>query len=194
MDLKKYDEAIQACLVLMDFKAKKNESEGIPNLEEKVVRAIVVEAVKRYDGAMKSTDTPAIDSAKRTLGRVRDLLSRLQTSMAESWLYEVSAYFKECIGRADQAIDDLMKEYRSMLGFRGWETDTGMLERMCRVIAQMSELHLEEGDSGTLKKFKFLVSGVVRKVKAAYFDPKKLPTHRLAELECVLANVDEKLT
>jgi hypothetical protein len=193
MDLEKYDEAIQACLVIIDFKAKKNESEGIPALEERVVRALVIESVKRYDRAMKSTDVPAVDSAKRTLARVRDFLSRLQTSMNETWLYEVSAYFNECVGRADQAIDDLMKEYRSLLSFRGWETDTGMLERMCRAIAQMSELHLEEGDIGTLKKFMFLVSGVVRKVNAAYIDPSKLPKNRLSELTCVLASVDEML-
>ena len=190
MDLEKYDEAIQACLVIVDFKAKKNESEGIPALEEKVVRPLVVESIKRYHSALKSADEPAIDSAKRTLSRVRDLLSKLQSSMKESWLYEVSAYFNECVGRADQAIDDLMKEYRSLLSFKGWESDTGMLERMCRVVVQMSELHLEESDIGTLKKFKFLVSGVVRKVKAAYFDPSKLPTNRISELTSVLAKLN----
>merc|ERR1719330_810280 len=67
MDLKKYDEAIQACLVLIDFKLKRNASEGIPNLEEKVVRGIVGGTVKAYQKAKEDNDKAAIDSAKRSL-------------------------------------------------------------------------------------------------------------------------------
>lgn len=192
MDLKKYDEAIQACLVLVDFKAKKNESEGVPAMEEKIVRALVGASVSKFNDAMKSGDVPAIDSSKRTLARVRELLTKLQTSMNEPWLYEASAFFNESVGRVDQAIDDLMKEYRSLMSFRGWESDTSMLERICRVIAQITDLHLEEGNDDALKKFKFQVNGVVSKVKAAYFDPARLPTVRLAELDKVLTKVDAK--
>ena len=45
MDLHKYDEAVQACLVLVDMKAKRKESEGVPSIEEKVVRALVSASV-----------------------------------------------------------------------------------------------------------------------------------------------------
>ena len=193
MDLQKYDEAIQACMVLIDFKAKKNASEKIPSMEEKVVRALVGASVKKFDEATKSEDTPAIDSAKRTLGRTRDLLSRLKATMKDSWLYEVCAYFNECVGRSDQAVDDLMKEYRSLISYKGWESDRPMLDRICRVIGQLSEIHIEENDMEALKKFKFLVKGVVKKIKAAYFDPSGLPTAHLDQIDSVLNNIDSKI-
>ncbi len=193
MDLKKYDEAIQACLVLIDFKAKKNASEQIPHMEEKVVRALVGASVKKLDEVAKSEDTPAIDSAKRTLSRVRDLLTRLKATMQDPWLYEVCAYFNECVGRSDQAIDDLMKEYRSLVSYKGWESDNPMLDRICRVIGQLSEMHIEDNDAEALKKFKFLVKGVIRRTKAAYFDPSGLPTAHLDQMESVLNNIDSKL-
>lgn len=192
MDLQKYDEAIQACLFLVDFKAKKNESENIPAMEEKVIRALVGASVKKFDKAAKAGDTPAIDAAKRTLGRVRDLLSRLKSAMKDPWLFEVCAYFNECVGRSDQAVDDLMKEYRSLVSYKGWEFDQHMLDRICRVIRQLSEIHLEENDVEGLKKLKFLVKGIIRKTKAAYFDPAKLPTTHLDEMDSILNEIESK--
>ena len=132
---------------------------------------------------------PAIDSAKRTLSRVRDLLANMQSTMKETWLFEVTAHFNECIGRADQAIEELMKEYRSLVSFRGWETDSGMIVRICRVLTQISELNIEEGDVANLKKFK-LVNGVIKRFKTAYFDESKIPAERVVELEKILADVE----
>lgn len=192
MDLKKYDEAIQACFVLIDFKAKKNQSEGVPPLEEKVIKALVGGAIKSYNDANDSQDITAIESARRSLGRVRDLLATLRSSMKEPWLFEISAYFSECIGRADLAIGDLMREYRSLLNFRGWETDLKMLQRVCRVISQMAELHVEENDPEQVKKFAFLVNGVVKRIKAAYFDPSKLPNDHLNQLQDVVDRIAMK--
>ena len=194
MDLQKYDEAIQGCFVLIDLKAKRNESEGVPPIEEKVVRAIVNASVSHYNSALKSNDTPAIDSSKRTLSRVRDLISRIQQTSKESWLFEVSAFFNECIGRSDQAVGDLMKEYRSLVSFRGWETDSSMLPRICRVLSQILEIHLEDGDLAALKKLKFLVNGVIKKVNAAYFDATKLPSASIDALQRIQKNVESKLS
>ena len=198
MDLQKYDEAIQACMTLVDMKAKRNESEGVPSIEEKVVRALVSASISKYQTAVESKDPAAIDSAKRTLTRVRELLAVLQRSGKETWLFEVSAIFHERIGRADQALGDLMKEYRSLASYRGWETDLGMLPRLCRVVNQIADIHLENRDSGSdesgLKKFKILVNGVVKKVKAAYFDPAKLPTAHLEELEEIIKKIEDKLS
>ena len=99
---------------MLDFKAKKNASEAIPSLEEKVVRAIVGGSLVTYKEATESKDQAAIDSARRTLSRVRDLLTRLgSTSKSEPWVWEVSAFFNETVGRDDQLLEDLMKNIHS---------------------------------------------------------------------------------
>jgi hypothetical protein len=82
-----------------------------------------------------------------------------------------------------------MREYRSLLNFRGWETDSVMLERVCRVVSQLTELHLEEHNPEERKKFNFLILGVIRRVKAAYFDSEKLPNDRITELEEALNRI-----
>eukprot|EP01083_Nonionella_stella_P024289 67128_1 len=56
MDLEKYDEAVQACMTLIDFKSKRNASEEIPHIEEKVARALVGSSLKRYGSASSSGD------------------------------------------------------------------------------------------------------------------------------------------
>jgi hypothetical protein len=193
MDLQKYDEAIQACMFLIDMRGKKNESEGIPNIEEKVVRALVGASISSYRTASESDDSATMDSAKRTLARVRELLSVLQRSSKEPWLFEASAFLNESIGRGEQAVDDLMKEYRSLVSYKGWEADKSMLPRVCRVVSQIADFHLHDGNIDALKKFKFLVNGVIKKVKGAYFDPSKLPTTILEELEDIMERLGAKL-
>jgi len=55
---------------------------------------------------------------------------------------------------------------------------------------QISELNIEEGDVANLKKFKFLVNGVIKRFKTAYFDESKIPAERVVELEKILADVE----
>ena len=191
MDLKKLDEAVQACQVLIEMKSKKNAKEGIPDIEERIVRGIVVGTVSTYQEAIRANDAPAVDSAKRSLTRVRELLSKLMSTMKnEPWLYEISAFFHESIGCDDLALDDLMKEYRSLQSIRGWETDKSACPKLCQVVAQISDLKLQEKDEKSLKKFKILVSGVVKKIKAAYFDESKLPMTELNMLNDIMERID----
>lgn len=194
IDLRKYDEALQACNQLLDFKAKKNASEAIPSLEEKVVRAIVGGSLVTYKEATESKDQAAIDSARRTLSRVRDLLTRLgSTSKSEPWVWEVSAFFNETVGRDDQLLEDLMKEYRALQTIRGWETDSVALPKICRVVQQLHDIHKQSDSKEDVVKFKFLLKGVVKKIQAAYFN-KDIPEEAkkldqvLAEVEASIAN------
>jgi len=194
IDLKKYDEALQACNQLLDFKAKKNASEAIPSLEEKVVRAIVGGSLVSYKEAIEGQDQAAIDSARRTLSRVRDLLTRLgSTSKSEPWVWEVSAFFNETVGRDDQVLEDLMKEYRALQTIRGWETDNVALPKICRVVQQIHDIHKQGDSKEDLVKLKFLLKGVMKKVEAAYFN-KEIPEESkklgevLTEVETSIAN------
>ena len=194
MDLKKYDEAIQASITLLDLRAKRNESEDIPPPEERVVRAIVGGAISQYERALADGNTSAAESGKRTISRVRELLTRVKSSVTnEPWIFETCAYFHERIGRVDQVVDDLMKEYRALQNIGGWETDSVALPRVCRVLSQLAELHGEEGAMESMKKFRFLVNGVVRRVRAAYFDLNRLPKE-IDELEAILKNIETQIS
>ena len=171
IDLKKYDEAVQACNQLLDFKMKKNSSEDIPPPEEKCVRAIVGGILEHYKEANEKKDDAAIDSARRTLSRVRELLSRLgSTSKSEPWVWEVSAFFNDTIGLDEQVLEDLMKEYRALQSIRGWETDEAQLIKVCRVVNQIYEVHKQIGKREDLVKFKLLLKGVIKKIESAYFN------------------------
>mmetsp|Transcript_26713 Transcript_26713/g.39789 ORF Transcript_26713/g.39789 Transcript_26713/m.39789 type:complete len:767 (+) Transcript_26713:483-2783(+) len=190
IDLKKYDEAIQACHQLMDFKAKKNESEAVTGIEEKCIRAIVGGALAAYDNAIANDETAAIDSSRRTLARVRELLVRISSTLkSEAWIWECNAYFNERIGRSDQVMEDLMKEHRALQSVSGWETDKVQLSKVCRVVTQISELHREEGSRESLVKCKFLIKAVVKKIEAAYFN-RQIP-EETAQLENILSEVEK---
>ena len=190
MDLEKYDEAVQSCLTLIDMKSKRNDAEGIPDLEERVIRGIVGGVVATYHQAKKANDIIAIDSAKRSLTRVRELLSKLATTMkSEVWLFDTSAFFNESIGCDDLAIEDLMKEYRAIQCIRGWETDTNACPKLVEVVSQIAELKLREKDEVELKKFKFLVNGVIKKIKKAYFDQSKLPVTEMGKLDRITSKL-----
>lgn len=189
IDLEKYDEALQACNQLLDFRIKKNTSESIPPLEEKCVRAIVGGALVSYKNATESKDNAAIESSRRTLSRVRELLTRLgSTSKSEPWVWEVSAFFNETVGLDEKVFEDLMKEYRALQTIRGWETDTVLLPKVCCVVRQIYEIHRQSTNKEDLVKFKFLLQGVVKKVQAAYFN-REVPVEA-KDLESLLTKVE----
>lgn len=169
MDLKKYDEAIQACNILLDFKSKNNSADQVPDFEEKLVRALVGATLHNHKIAVEKNDVASIQSAVRTVNRLRDLLLRLQSTMNETWLYEICAAFNESVGNSESAIEDLMKEYRSLQSYIGWEIDDNMLDRTCRVLNQVADIHIAKSNIEELKKLKVLLNGIERKIKAAYF-------------------------
>jgi len=194
LDLRKYDEAVQACLFLMDYRFKKNATENIPQVGEKVVRAIIGGSISQHEAAIKTNDSAMIDSSQRTLSRVRELLTKVTASLkSEPWIHESCAYFNARVGRSDLVLENLMKEYRSLQSIRGWETDNKALPRTALVVSYIAEIHLAQENADCLRKFKFLLNGVIRKIKAAYFIGKELPKE-VDELEKLLQTVQSKIS
>jgi len=174
IDLQKYDEAVQACNVLLDLKATKNLGENIPPLEEKCVRAIVGGSIESY--RKSQTDAVAKDSARRTLTRVHDLLERLSScSTTEAWIWDTLAYFNAQIGRDEAVLENLMKEYRSLQSARGWEKDPPQVKKVSQVVKHIVQFQIEDGSKECLAKSKLLLSGVVRKIRAVHLDESDFP-------------------
>jgi tetratricopeptide (TPR) repeat protein len=191
IDLKKYDEAIQACNTLLDFKAKSNYAEKVPDLEEKCIRAIVGASLKKFQDS--SNDAVALDSTRRTLSRLHDLLDRMSSSTkAEPWVWEIFAVFNEAVGRDEEVLENLMKEYRSLQSYKGWETDQFQVLKVIQVVAHISHFHITDGTKDSLVKCRFLVRGVINKIKPAYMDLTKIPVE-LEKIETILAEVEKKL-
>ena len=172
LDLKKYDEATQACSILLDFKSR-NSAKRVPNLEEKCVRAIVGGVVDKYQEATHQSDRVALASARRSLARVHELLERIRLSSNEAWVFETTAYFHEQIGQDLQVFENLMKEYRSLSSVRAWEKDDHQVRKVCQVVSQI--VHYQRDSKEKLVKSKFLLSGVLKRVEQARVDIGKIP-------------------
>lgn len=192
IDLKKYDEAIQACHELINLKARRNESEGVEPLEEKCVRAIVGGTVRKYQEAREAKDEIGIDSLKRTLIRVRALLDKIESSTKiEPWFYEISALFNEELGWEEECYNDLMKEYRTLNSSSGWEEDSIKVGKMVNLMRDISKHHKKTGTKESLTKAKLLLNGVVKKVRSAYNYTE--PSKEAEELDKLLHEVNQLL-
>ena len=173
--MQKYDEAVQACNVLLDLKSTKNLGEQIPPLEEKCVRAIVGGSMEAYRQC-QDNNVAAKDSARRTLTRVHALLERLSSSSTtETWIWETLAYFNSQIGRDEAVLENLMKEYRSLQAIRDWEKDISQVKKVSQVVKQIVQFQMEDGTKESLAKSKLLLSGVIRKIRAVHLDDTEFP-------------------
>eukprot|EP00577_Skeletonema_sp_RCC1716_P002040 CAMPEP_0113401494 /NCGR_PEP_ID=MMETSP0013_2-20120614/16727_1 /TAXON_ID=2843 ORGANISM="Skeletonema costatum, Strain 1716" /NCGR_SAMPLE_ID=MMETSP0013_2 /ASSEMBLY_ACC=CAM_ASM_000158 /LENGTH=1106 /DNA_ID=CAMNT_0000286715 /DNA_START=112 /DNA_END=3432 /DNA_ORIENTATION=- /assembly_acc=CAM_ASM_000158 len=192
IDLKKYDEAIQACVELINLKARRNAKEGVEPLEEKCVRAIVGGTVRKYQEAREAKDEIGIDSSKRTLVRVRELLDKIESSTKiEPWFYELSAHFNDELGWEEECFNDLMKEYRTLNSAKGWEEDSVKVGKMVTLMRDISKHHKKIGTKESLTKAKFLLNGVVKKVRSAYNYTE--PSKEAEELDALLLEVKQLL-
>jgi len=186
LDLKKYDEAVLACNTLLDFNIN-----DVPELEERCIRGIVGGSLQQYSDAQG--DPVALDSARRTLTRVNDLLNRLSSStQTKPWVFEMLAYFSERIGRDKQVLENLMKEYRALQEVEGWEKDKKEVQKVITVICNIAAFHKDENTKDSLVKCRFLVRGAINKVKAAYFDPSKIPND-IKQLESLMEEVNSMI-
>ncbi|CAJ1965616.1 unnamed protein product [Cylindrotheca closterium] len=143
LDLKKYDEAIQACNMLIDLK-QSLASQDIPDPEEKCVKA------------------------RRSLPRVHNLLERIRASRNDSWIFEIMAYFHAEVGEDSHVFENLMKEYRSLTSVRAWEKDDDQVRKVTEVASQI--VHYQRKSKEDLLKSKFLLSGVVKRIEKAASD------------------------
>jgi len=172
LDLEKYDEAIQACHTLLDMRTQQQDK--IPPLEEKCVRGIVGGSLRQYEQSRE--DAVALDSARRSLSRVHDLLSRLGAeTKSEAWVWETIAYFHRFVGDDRKTlIENLMKEYRALLQ-SGWEKDEHQVDKVVKVVTQICQLHLQDEAKESLVKARFLVKNVIQKIQSVYLDPTRIP-------------------
>jgi tetratricopeptide (TPR) repeat protein len=189
IDLQKYDEAIQACNELLGLKARRNESEKVPNLEEKCIRAITGGSIQKYEEARSTGNEYSIDSSKRTLIRLRDLLDKMQETMkSEAWVYEVSAHLNSVMGWKEDILNDLMKEYRIMQSEK-WEQETVAATKMVNLIKDIFRCHKEDGKRESLSKCKLLINGVKKKLHDTCEHNSEHPKN-IAELDSMVRELD----
>jgi hypothetical protein len=178
LDLEKYDEAIQACSMLLDFQKTKSTGtskpgEEGPHVEEKCVNAnaIVGGTIDLYRKAKNEDNAIALDWAQRSLERLHELLAQISTVCTDPWVHEATAHVKAEVGDDQQVYKNLMKAYRSLQGVRGWEKDDRQVAKVC-------------WNKESITKSKFLLSGVIKRVQQSRIDSTKMPEelHRLEEL------------
>lgn len=192
LDLKKFDEAVQACEMLLDLRKAKQASDGVPPLEERCVRAIVGGALKSFQAS--AGNEIQLDSSRRTLSRVHALLDRLSTSSdTEPWVFETLAFFNQAVGQNEEVLDNLLKEYRSLQAVAGWEKDNKLVTKLCRVVSQISNLYCQEGEKQNLTKARFLVRGVKQKIEASRPEDATIPEDVLY-LSKVMEDIELKLS
>jgi tetratricopeptide (TPR) repeat protein len=172
LDLEKYDEAVQACNMLLDLKTT-HSVKGVPNLKEKCVRAIVGGTIRKYVKARGDKDGAVIDTERRRLTRVHGLLERIRVTVNEPWIFETMAYFHHQVGQDKQVFENLMKEYRALSSVRAWERDDYQVIKICQVIFQIVDY--QRGSKDELVKSKFLVSGALKKIQKARRDMRQTP-------------------
>jgi len=192
LDLEKYDEAIQACNVLLDLRAEKQKAEGIPPLEEKCIRAIVGGTLKKFQESQG--DEVALDSSRRTLSRVHALLDRVSTTdTPEAWVFESMTYFHEQTGQeAEKILNTLMKEYRSLQANAYWEKDNQLVKKICQTVSHIVRLHMNDKTLQSLVKSRFVAQGVIQTVRATRPDDTALP-QEFIQLEQLLDDVNKRL-
>jgi len=185
IDLKRYDESIQTCNELLNLRARRNE---IPNLEERCIRAIMKGSLQNYYDARTANDDIPLDSAKRTLNRLKDLLEKMKSSMkSEVWLFDTSAYLNSELGLTEEVYDDLMKEYRTLQSVKGWENDQGCISQMTRLVRDIFVHHKKTGTKENMVKCKLMISGVANKIRNAC---ECAPPQQLKELEALQSDIE----
>jgi tetratricopeptide (TPR) repeat protein len=187
IDLKKYDEAIQACQVLLDLQQSQS---SVPPLEAKCVKALVGACVK-----LPSQQND--ESSHRTQSRLYELLDRQSRQpSAEAWVWDCLAIFQEHLSDNDEALlETLLKEHRALQAVEGWEKDGAQIRKVVSVVSRVSHLYMAKGDAESLIKCRYLVRGVYNKIKAVYVEEGSFPNDaaRLVEIQAQLEDMSNKL-
>ena len=85
-----------------------------------------------------------------------------------------------------------MKEYRALQTVPGWEKDDHQVQKICQVVGQISEIQRREGSKEALSKGKFLIRGVLSKVKKSRIDASKVPDG-IGRLEGLLVDLENDI-
>mmetsp|Transcript_15750 Transcript_15750/g.37220 ORF Transcript_15750/g.37220 Transcript_15750/m.37220 type:complete len:573 (-) Transcript_15750:34-1752(-) len=192
LDLEKYDEAIQACNSILDLRLAKAQSDGIPPLEEKCVRAIVGGAVRKFEDSRKGPSA-SLEPSRRTLLRVHALLDRIgASSTTMPWVFESLAYLHDQVGADEKVLEYLMQEYRTIQAVQGWECDLDLRKKMYDVVSHIVSIRQQEGSRDSLAKSRMLVRAIKKKVEDAALDAQTIPKE-VEGLEELLTDVENKL-
>jgi len=124
IDLKKYDEAVQACQTLLEFRNKKNQSEKVPPLEEKCVRGIVGGSLSDLDDALRvcldvSAEAAKCSSTDKTEDQKDDIISG--TDSAEDKNQRSKAAL-DSAKRTIERVNGLLKQLSSSRGSSASDT------------------------------------------------------------------------
>lgn len=161
-------------------------------LEEKCIRAITGGSIRNYEEARSLGNEFSVDSSKRTLIRLRELLDRMQETMkSEPWIYEISAHLNAEMGWKKDVLSDLMKEYR-VVQSENWEQDSIKMTKMVNLIKDIFQSHKEEGTREGFSKCKLLINGVKKKI-CDNSDYTSQSSTELLELDNMLKDLDECL-
>jgi tetratricopeptide (TPR) repeat protein len=194
LDMRKYDEAIQSCNQLLDLRTKMNMEASIPLPEERCIRGLVGGSLKALDEAKASYDAAAVESAIRTIDRLSNLLYRLSSVTSEPWIWHVSAYFNDKLGRAALILNDRLKEYRSLQTSSGWETDAVKLKSIIDVALQINAIYQQEGSKESYARAHLMLNRLIKRIKTHYVDSDTIP-EEVALLEAEIkdfSTMDEK--
>lgn len=195
IDLKKYDEAIMSCHQLLKFQQKKLDTKDSILIEEKCIKAIVGGCIAEYHEARASNDPAAIQSTKRSLERVNDLLESIGASMtSDGWIWETRALLNSHIGNdTNKILQDLSKEYRILQAYKGWETDDVRRDKVFKVALDIYEIQKDFcTERSDLIKCKYMLSGLIKKIHAAFLNESDYPSE-LSLLEKALGDVEIKI-
>ena len=160
----------------------------VPDLEEKCVKAIVGGIIDRYRQQSKDDNKVALESTKRSLGRLQQLLQRLQSSYTDPWIFEVTAYFNDAVGNDKEVFENLMSEYRSLTSIQAWEKEDQQVRKVCLVLTQI--VQYQRNTKEGLGKSKFLLGGVLKRIQKARVDMSSTPGE-VSEIEQLLQEVVE---
>lgn len=186
LDLEKFDEAIQACEMLIDLKQSLS-AQAIPDPEEKCVKGIVGGIVEAYASAQRNSDKVALDASRRSLPRVHNLLERIRVNRNDPWIFETMAYFHAEVGQDAHVFENLMKEYRSLTSVRAWEKDDNQVRKVSQVVSQI--VHYQGRGKEDLLKSKFLLSGIVKRIEKARSDMRTTNSEEVKAIHTLLQGI-----
>lgn len=193
LDLRKYDEAVLSCNQLMNLRQRMNMEASVPLPEKRCIRGLVGGSLKALDEAKATNDSAAIESATRTIDRLTKLLDRLSSVTSEPWIWQVSAYFNHKLDRTPLILDDILKEYRSLLSKVGWETDPSELKRVVNVALQISAIYHQDGSRESCAKANLMLNSLIKRIKTHYIDTSTIPKEvSLLEAEVKMATKNDE--
>ncbi|GMH61521.1 hypothetical protein TrRE_jg6929, partial [Triparma retinervis] len=135
MDLGKWDEAVQAVHTLLDFKTQKSTMKDIPDMDERVVKALVHETVKGLEGCVrggKGKEDGEYQARVKSCERVGEMLGRISSVVkTEGWVWEAYADFNERMGRGENKVVDCLTKVHRCENAKVWgKGDDEGIERL----------------------------------------------------------------